>query len=346
MCAASGCYNERVSSSNGRKVTILDVARAAGVSKSAVSLALRGDPGLGKRTRAAIVAEAQRLGYRQNRWARSLVQGRTGLVGVLLTDLSSDYQTEIVHGIEDAAEQVGLEVLLSHGRRDPAVLQRRLTQLGDLGVDGVVVLSAMLGPAVLARAATRQPMVVVGRVEGLPPGIGSVANHDEAGAQLAVQHLVGLGHRRIAHLTMSQRAAARARRRAYEESMVGAGLGAFVQVAPEWDGGVDQLVAAAGEQDGPTAVFASNDRGAAAVVAAALDRGLRVPEDLSVIGYDNTALAQALRPALTSVDQPRPQMGRLAMDQLAELMAGGEARHQVVEPELVVRGAVARRWGS
>src|SRR5699024_9993475 len=116
----------------------------------------------------------------------------------------------------------------------------------------------------------------------------------------------------------------------------------FVQVAPEWDGGLDQLVAAAGEPDGPTAVFASNDRGAAAVVAAALDRGLRVQEDLSVIGYDNTALAQVLRPALTSVDQPRPQMGRLAMDQLAELMAGGEARHQVVEPELVVRGSAAR----
>src|SRR5699024_294739 len=115
----------------------------------------------------------------------------------------------------------------------------------------------------------------------------------------------------IAHLTMSQRAAATARRRAYEEKMVGAGLGAFVQVAPEWDGGVDQLVAAAGEPDGPTAVFASNDRGAAAVVAAALDRGLRVPEDLSVIGYDNTALAQALRPALTSVDQPDRKSTRL-----------------------------------
>src|SRR5699024_8547846 len=141
----------------------------------------------------------------------------------------------------------------------------------------------------------------------------------------------------IAHLAMSQRAAATARRRAYEETMAGAGLGAFVQVAPEWDGGVPELVGSVGEPDGPTAVFASNDRGAAAVVAAALDRGLRVPEQLSVVGYDNTALAQALRPALTSVDQPRPEMGRLAMDQLAELMAGGEARHEVVEPELVVR---------
>lgn len=331
-----------MSPSTGRKVTIVDVARAAGVSKSAVSLALRGDPGLGAQTRAAIVAEAERLGYRQNRWARSLVQGRTGLVGVLLTDLSSDYQTEIVHGIEDAAEEVGLEVVLSHGRRDAQLLERRLAQLGDFGVDGVVVLSAMLGPAVLAGAAARQPVVVVGRVEDLPPGIGSVANHDELGARLAVQHLLGLGHRRVAHLAMSQRAAAAARRRAYQETMVAAGLGAFVRVAPVWDGGVAELVGSVGEPGGPTAVFAANDRGAAAVVGAALDRGLRVPEDLSVVGYDNTALAQALRPALTSVDQPRPEMGRLAMAQLAELMAGGEARHQVVEPELVVRGSVAR----
>lgn len=334
-----------MSTSTGRKVTILDVARAAGVSKSAVSLALRGDPGLGVGTRASIVAEAERLGYRQNRWARSLVQGRTGLVGVLLTDLSNDYQTEIVHGIEDAAEQAGLEVVLSHGRRDPELLERRLAQLGDLGVDGVVVMSAMLPPAVLAEAAARQPVVVVGRMEDLPAGIGSVANHDEVGARLAVEHLLGLGHRRIAHLTMSPRAAARARRRAYEEAIAAAGLGECVRVAQEWDGGVAELVAAAGEPSGPTAVFASNDRGAAAVVGAALDRGLRVPEDLSVVGYDNTALAQALRPALTSVDQPRPEIGGLAMAQLAELMAGGEARHEVVEPELVVRGSVARPDG-
>ena len=331
-----------MSISTSKKATILDVARAAGVSKSAVSLALRGDPGLAEETRTAIVATAQDLGYRQNRWARSLVQGRTGMIGVLLTDLSNDYQTEIVHGIEDAAEEAGLEVLLSHGRRDPAVLERRLAQLGDLGVDGVVVMSAMLPVAVLEQAAARQPLVVVARVDGLPAGIGSVANHDEVGARLAVEHLLGLGHRRIAHLTMSPRAAACARRAAYESTMVAAGLADSVWVEQEWDGGVQRLSAAVGEPDGPTAVFASNDRGAAAVLGAVLDRGLRVPEDVSVVGYDNTALAQSLRPALTSVDQPRPTMGRLAMAQLADLMARGGARHEVVEPELVTRGSVAR----
>lgn len=329
-----------VSTSTGRKVTILDVAREAGVSKSAVSLALRGDAGLGEGTRSTILATAQRLGYRQNRWARSLVQGRTGLVGVLLTDLSSDYQTEIVHGIEDAAETAGLEVLLSHGRRDPAVLERRLDQLLDIGVDGVVVLSAMLPPQVLAPAAKRAPMVVVGRVEGLPDSIGSVANHDEAGARLAVGHLLGLGHTRVAHLSMSPRAAAQARRAAYEEVLAEAGLAATVFQAD--DDGVTRVVRAAnreGGDGGPTAVFASNDRGAVAVLGAALDAGLRVPEDLALVGYDNSALSRAVRPALTTVDQPRPRLGRLAMEQLAGLLGGGEARREVLEPTLLVRGS-------
>ncbi len=244
------------------------------MSKSAVSLALRGDAGISGRTRASVLAAADRLGYRGNRWARSLVQGRTGLVGVLLTDLSSDYQTEIVHGVEDAAEEVGLEVVLSHGRREPRVLERRLGQLGDIGVDGVVVLSAMLPPTVLAAAARRQPLVVVGRVDGLPDEIGSVANHDEEGARLAVDHLLALGHRHVAHLAMSRRAAASARRAAYEATMTQAGLGSEVHVEEGDDDGVSRLVAAARGPGGPPAVFGSNDRGAAAVVGAALDAGL------------------------------------------------------------------------
>lgn len=317
----------------------MDVAREAGVSKSAVSLALRGDAGLGEGTRTAILAAAERLGYRQNRWARSLVQGRTGLVGVLLTDLSSDYQTEIVHGIEDAAEAIGLEVVLSHGRRNPAVLARRLDQLLDLGVDGVVVLSAMLPPELLGRAAERLPLVVVGRVDGLAESIGSVANHDEAGARLAVAHLLDLGHTRIAHLSMSPRAAARARRGAYEATVTEAGLTVAVFAAD--DDGVTELVHAARGAGRPTAVFASNDRGAVEVLGAALDAGLRVPEDLAVVGYDNSALSRAVRPALTTVDQPRPRLGRLAMEQLAGLLGGERRGTKYSSPP---SWCAARRW--
>ncbi|NLE98162.1 MAG: LacI family transcriptional regulator, partial [Propionibacterium sp.] len=118
------------------RTTIVDVARVAGVSKSLVSLAIRDDPGVSEETRARILRVAEDLGYRSNLWARSLVQGSTGLVGVLLTDLSNDYHTDVVIGLEDAATERGLGVLIGHGRRDAERLTAQLDRFVQLGVDG------------------------------------------------------------------------------------------------------------------------------------------------------------------------------------------------------------------
>lgn len=319
--------------------TIIDVAREAGVSKSLVSLAVRGDPGVSSQTREHILRVAASVGYRSNAWARSLVKGRSQLIGVLLTDLQNAYHTDIVNGVEDAAADAGFDVVLGHGRRDRRVLVARLGQLLELGVDGVVVISAHLEADRLAEVSGRVPLVVVGRPRSVPDGAGWVSNDDELGARLAIEHLARLGHSRIAHLSGSSRPAALVRRDSYAQAMDELGLGsAAVFDATE----VERLVAvvADGAADAPTAVFAGNDRHAAALLTAALDAGLRVPDDLAIVGYDNTELAAVVRPGLTSVDQPRRAMGRAAMAQLTGMLAGeAAARHEVMQPSLVVRAS-------
>lgn len=315
-----------------RRPTIVDVARAASVSKSLVSAALRGERGVSAASRSRILAAADELGYRSNGWAQRLVSGRSSLVGVLLTDLRNAYQTDIVNGIEDAAAAAGFDVVLSHGRRDRELLRERLAGLTALGVDAVIAVTGHLDADDLAALADRVPMVVVGRPASVPDAAGWIRNDDETGARLAVAHLQERGHDRIAYVHGSSRPASIARRDAYR---------ALVTEAREYDvhdDGIARLLDAVAA-GGPTAAFAANDRIAAQIVAEAVDRGIRLPHDLAVVGYDNTELADLVRPGLTSVDQPRGEMGAAAMAQALGLLDGGVPEREVASPTLVVRGS-------
>ena len=309
--------------------TIVDVARAAGVSKSLVSAALRGEAGVSAASRERVAAAADQLGYRTNGWAQRLVSGRSDLVGVLLTDLRNEYHTDIVNGIEDAAHEAGFGVILSHGRRDRRLLLDRLQGLIDLGVDAVIAVTGHLDAGALAAASARVPLVVVGRPESVPDGAGWVRNNDEEGARLAVAHVLSLGHERIGFVQGSARPASRARRGAYRSLVAD----------PREFAGAEEFFA---DGSGLTAVFATNDRLGAELLAGAADRGRRVPDDLAVVGYDNTELSRLVRPALTSVDQPRGEMGTAAMAQALALLGSGRAEHLVVAPTLVVRGSTVR----
>lgn len=326
-----------------RAPTIVDVAKAAGVSKSLVSLALRGDEGVKAQTRDRILQIAAEIGYRSNHLARSLVRGQSQVIGMLLNDLHSNYHTEIVAGVESAASAAGYGVILAHGQRDSEVLAERLAQLQSMGVDGVIVVSASLSVEQLSAAATIKPVVVVGRPATVPAGVGAVWNNDELGASLAVSHLAGLGHQRIAHLSGSTRPSSRARLSAFHSTMTKLALREPHQVFHDPAGIVQEIVR--GRKNGtnhhPTAVFCSNDRRAAALVGVALDAGLHIPEDLSIVGYDNTELATLVRPTLSSVDQPRSEMGNRALQALVDLIAGEPARLEVLDPKLVARQSSA-----
>ncbi|WP_298941901.1 LacI family DNA-binding transcriptional regulator [uncultured Microbacterium sp.] len=322
-----------------RPPTIHDVAAEAGVSKSLVSLAVRGDAGVRAETRARILDAADRLGYRSNPWARSLARGRSQTVGVLLDDLRSGYHTDVVHGVEDAAEANGMSVVIADGRRDRDVLRTRLERMLALGLDGVVIVSGQADADAIGDFARRVPLVVVGRPVGLPPGVGQVSNDDRTGMRLAVHHLVALGHRRIAHLSGSARPAAVARRDSYRTAMHELGLESHAVVESD----AVSLIArvADGAAGAPTAVCCANDRLAVDLIGRAFDAGVPVPRSLSVAGYDDIDLASTLRPTLTSVDQPRRDMGALALKQLTDMLAGHPARHEVATPTLVVRESTA-----
>ena len=320
-----------------RRPTLLDVAAHAGVSKSLASLALRGDTGVSPATRERIVATADAIGYRSNTLARALKQGRSALLGVVLSSLDNPYHTEIVASVESAAEADGLSVLLAHGSRDRGRLAERVQQLLDLAVDGLVVVSSWVEPDVLATAARRAPVVMVGRPAAPVPGVDTVNNDDERGAALVVDHLVATGRTRIAHVTGSRRPAGLARRQGYEAAMAAHGLARHTRVV-EHRGDVPDLGPLL--DAGYEAIFARNDVEAFDVLDRAHDLGLRVPHDLAVVGYDDTALATRARPRLTSVQQQREVMGRRAVELWRE-RAGGRRDdvHDVLAPTLVVRAS-------
>ncbi|MDJ1113275.1 LacI family DNA-binding transcriptional regulator [Microbacterium dauci] len=310
-----------------RRPTLYDVAGAAGVSKSLVSLAIRGQAGVGDATRQRILAVADELGYRSNPWARSLVRGRSGSVGVLVGDLRG-YAVDVVHGIEASADRHGVGVVLVDGRGDRDLLARGVERLGGFGVDGIIAVTGQI--PVSAVRASAAPVVIVGRPDEVPDSASQVSNDDRLGARMAVHHLLGLGHRRIAHVAGSGRVAARQRASSYEQTMTELGLTPLVL------GSVAELIGS-----DVTAVFCATDRIAAESMGAIIDSGRRVPENLSVVGYDDTQLATWVRPALTTVEQPRHLLGERAYAALAELQDGEPPRREVLPPSLIVRGSTA-----
>lgn len=330
--------------------TIIDVARAAGVSKSLVSLVMRNAPHVSDEKRQRVLSVAAELGYRPNAAARSLVRQRTSLVGVLLSDLHNPFFAEVIDGIQAEATAYGYRTILGTGDRVELSEARALETMLELRAEGLILASPVLPMRTIALASRELPIVLVARRTRVS-SVDSVANDDVAGAALAVAHLISLGHERIAHIDGGDGAGARERRRGYERAMRKHGLEAHVRIAAgsyTEDGGRQGVTALFSESRAPTAIFAANDLSAIGTLSALSERGIGVPADVSVVGYDNTALAAVRHIHLTTVDQPRPEMGRTAVVLLLERLREGrkEARHVLMPPSLVVRGSTAPPGGS
>jgi len=325
-----------------RHPTILDVAERAGVSKSLVSLVMRASPRVSDLRRTAVLRAADELGYRPNAVARSLVRKRSHVLGCILSDLHNPFFAEVADGIERGAVSHGYRALLSSGFLDPqreAAAQETLLQLR---IDGLLMIGTLSPIGLLEAAATSVPVVLVGATTRSSI-VDSVANDDVAGAASVVDHLVALGHRRIAHIHAGSLTVAKARRRGYEQAMAAAGLsgevmavrGAFTE-----DGGhlaMAQILAAGDPL--PTAVFVANDFAALGALGAIADAGLAVPDDMSIVGYDGISIAQTRAVSLTTVAQPSAEMGQLAVDMVLQRLEGRRTavRHVVLSPRLVVR---------
>ncbi|MET9390186.1 LacI family DNA-binding transcriptional regulator [Streptomyces sp. NPDC006624] len=331
-----------------RPPTIRDVAERAGVSKSLVSLVLRGSDQVRPEKRDAVLRAVRELGYRPNAAARSLSERRTRTVGVLLSDLRNPWSVDLLDGLNPLLHAHGLHMLLADARLNRRTGQHPADPLLDLRVDGLVVVGTLPDPAALGSVAERIPVVLAGSREPAPPGVDVVAGDDGRGAGLATGHLIGLGHRRIAHIA-GYGVVGELRRRSFEETMRRHGLADRAPVEPgdmTEEGGYRATVRLLSRPERPTAVFAVNDITAIGVLSAAGEMGLRVPHDLSVVGYDNTSIARLRHVWLTTVDNTSHEIGRRAARCLLERMerlegGGGAGRLDLTAPTLETRGSTA-----
>jgi DNA-binding LacI/PurR family transcriptional regulator len=325
--------------------TIVDVARRAGVSKSLVSLVMRGSPRVSDERRRAVERAARELGYRPNAVARSLVRRSSGVFGCIVSDLHNPFFADIADGIEEAAVRSGYRALLSAGFLDAGREAGAVETMLELQAEGLIMLGPMMGMARVEATARHIPLVVVGH-KTRAMGLDSVRNDDEAGAAVAVDHLVELGHERIAHIHAGRAGGAPGRRRGYEQAMARHGLSAHVRSergAFTVEGGQRAMQRLIDGDELPTAVFVANDFAALGALEALDSAGLAVPGDISVVGYDDIVIARSTRVALTTVAQPALEMGRTAVDLLVERVTQDRTapRHIVMVPHLVVRGTTA-----
>ena len=328
----------------GNRPTIHDVAARSGMSKSLVSLALRGSPNVSEASRAAIVKAAAELGYRPNAAARSLAVRRSHTIGVLVLDLHNPVFAEILDGVQSEFRAQGFTTMLISGGDDPQVQQSEIDTLMQFQVEGLILISHRLAESTLRALALEVPTVVVTRDDIRVPRLDTVSNDDIAGAERAIDFLVSLGHSRIAFLTGGLNPVSLRREDGYRRAMTRHGLAQFIEVVP---GGLTDTAGYAAASVAlatrPTALFVVNDIAALGAIAAIEEAGLRVPDDISVIGYDGIALGGLRSVNLTTIGQPLDELGRRAAQQILHRIEHPQAReqHVLVESELIERGTTA-----
>jgi DNA-binding LacI/PurR family transcriptional regulator len=319
--------------------TIHDVAREARASIATVSRALNGGV-VSAAALARIEAAVARLGYRRNDVARGLVTGRSGLLGVVLPDLVGPLYAQMARGIEDVLERHGMHAMLVTDHLEPAAERRAIELLRSRQVDGLVLIGSRLPADDLHAALDGTPVAHVQR-DGPDDGDPQVRLDDAAGVRTAVRHLLDAGHRCIGHLAGTRRDG-RERHEAFLAAMAEAGL----VPGPVEDGGFTEEGGEAAaerllEHRDVTAVFCASDRMAVGLLHAARRRGLAVPDDLSVVGFDDLTWARYLHPPLTTVRQPGRDMGRAAARRVLDGAQSGGGALLRVAPTLVVRSSTA-----
>ncbi|WP_420471684.1 LacI family DNA-binding transcriptional regulator [Brevundimonas sp. FT23042] len=324
-----------------KPATIRDVADRADVSVASVSRVLNGSGPVTGATRQRVLDAVEALQYVPHSGARSLSTSKTNTVGVILPDLYGEFFSELIRGMDVAARALGYHLIVSSSHDDADEAASAIRSMRGR-VDGLIVLSPHLRSANLAAGlAERMPVLLMngGAVDAARPSI-VVDNH--GGAVAAVEHLIALGRRRIAHIAgPTGNLEAEARLAGYLEAMAAAGLptmvvdGAFTR-----DSGEAAAAELAAREDRPDAVFAANDNMAVGALLAFQDAGLRVPEDIAMVGFDDIPLAGLVRPALTTLKIQIAETGRKALERLVGLIGSStDITCEVVRPELVVRAS-------
>jgi DNA-binding LacI/PurR family transcriptional regulator len=331
-----------------RQPSIKDIARLARVSHPTVSRALQNSPLVNPRTAEKIRKIARESGYRASAVARGLVTRRTRTIGLVVTTVADPFTSAVVSGIEQTANDHGYSVFLADSNADPEREQKVVQAFAERRVDGIIVTSSRVGALYLTLLS--EMMVPIVLVNDQHPGefVHSVMIANRPGSRAAAAHLVELGHHRIAYLGDRFGYQSDAERYAgYRQALDAARIPPMPELEVYGDGkpeaalrAMDQLLAL---DHPPTAVCCYNDMSALGALRAIHMRGLGVPRDISVTGFDDLFLASYTEPPLTTVRQPMRRMGQLAMESLFKLMSGQESSVQIrIEPELIVRKSTAR----
>lgn len=324
--------------------TIKDVARRAQVSIATVSHVLNGTRPVSEEVRRRVVDAAQALNYHPDGRARSLRRKRTQSLGLVIPDNANPFFAALARAIEDASFARGYSVILGNADGNPRKERLYLDVFTEQRVDGVIlatVASTRHNALLLLKRGT--PCVVMDRANPDLP-VDTVQVDNRLGARLAVEHLISLGHRRIACIggpanlvTGTERVAG------FREALRRAGLDVEGALLVNGDFSFESGYRAArqllDQRAPPTAIFAANDLMALGVIRACSDLGARVPDDVAVAGFDDVPLASMIQPRLTTVAQPLTEMARIAIELLLARLGGGERspEHHVLAPRLVVR---------
>ncbi len=325
-------------------VTMEDVAKAAGVSRSHVSLAYRDAYGIKPEVREHILSVGKKLGYRPNRIASQLAGKTSGSIGVFLQDLHNDFFADVYDGIREVTEPLGKHLVLAIGHTDGLRDAQALETLLESRVDLVVAAGLMLSDKELAKFTSKMKMVSVARVVAKAD---NVYSDSLVGAMKATNHLISLGHKQITFIANPETDGYGDRRRGFEQAMREAKLKPMI-VAGSYDRRENQEVATEilNGTNRPTAIFAHNDQAALGVMDAVITLKLRPGIDVSVIGYDNSTLSQSPSSALSTVDNHGYELGKLAAQVVIRRMAGEIKRSvtECVEPTLVPRSTTGKMY--
>ncbi|SHH47069.1 LacI family DNA-binding transcriptional regulator [Massilia sp. CF038] len=327
-------------------VTLELIAREAGVSPSTVSRILNGTAKVSDDKRLAVEGTIARFNFEPNLMARSLAMGQTRTIGVLTQFIESPFYGEALRGVEDALADTPYSPLFVSGHWNLKTEEARMRLLQARRVDGVIILTGRLSDQQLIKYAERMPIVVTGR-QLAAPRLLSVDVDDFEGARSATRHLLELGHTRIAFITgPHDHPDAIERLRGYQQALQDAGVAPAPELVLQADfmegGGmqaIDQLLASGADF---SAVFAANDQMAYGARLALYRRNIRVPDDISLIGFDDLPNSTYSMPPLTTVRQPVYDIGRLAAVAILKLIAGETADIAAPPLELVVRESTRR----
>jgi LacI family transcriptional regulator len=330
------------------RITIADVAREAGVSRQTVSRVLNDKAEISASTRESVMRVIERLGYRPSGVARSLATNMTLTIGLVVPDITNPFFPEIARGVEDVVREQGFEMFLCNSVEDPGREENVLWALEDKRVDGTIICSSRLPEKRLfARLQGQRAAVLVNRLAPFELA-GSVRVEDSEGTEQAVKHLLAGGRRVVGFLSGPPNShSARERARGFETALAARNIGLERHLmrpcAPNPEGGYETTLALLTKRRGVEGLICYNDLVAVGAIRACGELGLKVPDDVAVVGCDDIMLASLLSPALTTLSVSKYDIGASAARMLLDRVAGRRGENEILlRPELAVRESAPR----